>query len=223
MATEAGTDTQDNFFSYNPTGSGIGIGGPNPISLPAGYWPADGIFDPADTTSELYALKGDNPSDPTKYDAILKIADGVTGLNKKVKKCAQGNQDSMNLNNHCSGNVIVGTFSTSTNPGQRSITVKGGSSNNVISGTIQNHQGVDIKLGDWSDQTYDYSTGNSFAQLNAGTAVEGHVKSTTLGSGTKTRWVYSTGLKGFWWLKWAVRKALKIPVNTPGPMIWPFE
>ena len=223
--TENGTDKQCNFFSYNPTGSGIGIGGPHPIPLPAGYLPADGIYDPSNASSDLAKLMGANSTNPADYDAILKIADGVSGLVLKGIQVAQGYQDSLNINNAVSGCNISGAFSISANKGLRSITVKGGSCNNFISGTVYHQQNVTLKLGDWSDQNTSFSIGNDFVGLSlqggAITVAAGEAKSNLFPASADYEKLYSFFLDVYWSVKFDVRSVMKIKVPNSGPWFLP--
>jgi hypothetical protein len=219
MATESGTDKQDNFFSATATGSGIGTGGPIQISLPVGFFPTDGIYDPADATSQLYALKGANSSDPSKYDAIVKLCNGEKA--DVVVKAAQGFEDSVNMADGFSGS-ISGTLATSSNPGKRTITDKG-NPGAIIYGpiTIANNAGR-IELGMWLDQSYAASGKRDLSNVrNAnGTpvvVVVGHAAWPKTNSSQKIDILASIGFKFFWWFKRVARIVKKVPLGTVGP------
>lgn len=219
--TVTGTDSQLNAFSATPGGCGVGIGGPNPISLPANAFPADGIYDPSNPKAQLQL--GANPTTPASYDAILKLADGLTGQTLIGVRVAQGHEDSVNLQNGATSLTVKGDFSVSGPAGLRVVTIKGGSSHNVIAGVI--HQAGTtgtIRLGDWSDQNYGVSTANDLSGLSMAdgskvSVVLGHTSGTVLGSNCKVDWVASIELKAYWLFKRLVRIVLRVPLGTSGP------
>ena len=204
MATLNGTDTQQNYFSLSAVVCTIGAGGPDPAQTTL---PSPLVFDP--------------PS-PQSYDAILKIGDGAGGFNWSGLKVAQGYQDSVNLNNDAHDISLSGDFAVDGGSGLRVITIKGGSTGIKISGTIHTASGkIYVKLGDWSDQTYDISKGVDLTGLFSANGqpvyvILGHVSNVTLGT-CKVDWIKSVELKCYFWFKWAVRKLMRIPVGTSGP------
>lgn len=222
MATIAGTDIQNNFFSADAGGCGIGIGGAHPLPLPANSFPADGIYDPSNATSVLAKQLGANPTAPASYDAILKLSDSLSNVTLSKVQVVQGYEDSLNLNNHVNGVVVSGDFSITGAPGLRVITVKGGCTNVTISGVIHQHgSSEDVKVDDWSDQTYNGSTGITLnliasdgkpvvvvARYGCGLSLQGGCKRNVIGS---------IGLTLYWWFKWTARKVSGIKVGQTGP------
>ena len=222
MATQNGTDTQDNFFSADAGGCGIGIGGKNPISLPVNSFPTDGIYDPSNATSILAKQLGANPTAPASYDAILKLSDSLANVTLTNVQIAQGYEDSLNLNSHISNVTVAGQFSTTGPQGLRVITVKGGCSNINISGVVHQHGSSEtVKVDDWSDQTYNSSTGivinltatdgkaiKVIARYGCGLTLQGACKRDVIGS---------LELTAYWWVKWLARKITRVPVGKSGP------
>jgi hypothetical protein len=202
-ASTGKSDKQFNWFSDSNGVTSIGEGGPHPYSAP---WPSDNIF---------------QPDSPSQYSAILKIGEGTANLSKAVT-VAQGNQDSLNLNNHAHDNRFSGDFGLGES-GLRVFTIKGGSNDNAVSGVAHNHgTSEDIKVGDWSDQTGNYSINNDLSGLKASdgkklNVVLMHARKTKLGPNEHVLIFKTIEGKAYWWFKWSVRKILGIPWGTPGP------
>ncbi len=214
-------DVQYNFFSAGPNGSGVGAVSPYQTSLPYGSFPANGIFDPSDSRSTV-AL-GSNASDPSKYDAILKLADGIHDLTLAHVRVAQGIEDSLNLNNAVANVKIAGDFAVSGAPGLRVITIKGGSHDIVISGTLHGHgTSEDIKIGDWSDQSYALSSNIDISGLHEADGsnikvIIGHASNIVLNSSEVVHHIASAALTTYWQLKYYIRRLLGIPIGKAGP------
>lgn len=222
-STTTGTDTQDNFFSASAAGCGIGIGGPNPISLPSNSFPTDGIYDPANTSSQLAAKMGANPAVASSYDAILKLSDGLTNVTLASVSVSQGHEDSLNLNDAVSNILMSGDFAINGAPGLRVITIKGGCSNVKISGTIHQHGTVaDVILGDWSDQNTSVSSQIDLSGLTTWDGspiilIISHATGVMMPKNGKSPLLQCLLYKGYWWFKRVVRWILRVPTGTPGP------
>lgn len=218
MSTLNGTDIQSNAVSISSGIVSFGAGGVNPQWIP--ILPSPLIIDPA---ALFIPLPSGYSVNPATYDAILKVSDNTSNLTLTGVSVAQGYQDSLNLNNHASSNHIVGDFAMSGPAGLRVITIKGGSSNNVIAGVIhQAGTSETVKLGDWSDQSYDLSTNNDLSGLvmadgSPVTVAVGRATSTKLPANCKVLWVTSIELKLYWWVKWLARKITGIKVGQIGP------
>lgn len=220
MSTLAGNDTQSNAVSISSGIASFGAGGPNPQWIPT--LPSPLVINPA---ALFIPLPSGYTTNPASYDAILKVSDNTNDLTLASVSLAQGFEDSLNLNNHACGNHIQGDFAVSGPAGLRVITIKGGSSSNVIAGVIHQHgTSEDVKLGDWSDETYDSSTSNDLSGLTMAdgspvTVVVGRATGTKLPAKVKVLFWKSLLLKGYWWFKWTVRHTppWRTPVGTPGP------
>lgn len=199
------SDIQYNYFSDSNGVTSLYEGGPHPVSAP---WPGDNQF---------------LPDNPVQYSAILKISDGTSNLTPGHLWVASGNQDSVNLNNHASGNVLSGDAALNAPAGLRVLTIKGGSNDNRVALVIHSHgTSEDVKIGDWSDQTYNYSVHNDISGISATdgkkvNVVLMHARGTKLGKSEHVLILKSIEGKAYWWFKWAVREVLGIPVGTPGP------
>lgn len=220
MSTLNGSDTQQNCVSISSGIASFGAGGPNPQWIPTLPYPL--VINPA---ALFIPLPSGYSTSPAAYDAMLKVSDNTSNLTLTGVSVAQGYQDSLNLNNHASSNHIAGDFAVSGPAGLRVITVKGGSSNNVIAGVIHQH-GIseDLKIGDWSDQSYGLSTSNDLSGLKMAdgspvTVVIGRATGTKLPGNCKILLWSSLGLKAYFWFKWAVRQIppWRTPVGTVGP------
>lgn len=220
MATLDGTDIQQNLISISSGIASFGAGGSNPQWIPT--LPSPLIIDPSHLFIPLPSGYSDSP---TGYDASLKVSDNTSNLTITGAWVCQGYEDSLNLNDHASSNHLAGDWSTTGAPGLRVITVKGGSSSNVIAGVIHQHgTSEDVKVGDWSDQSYDTSSINDLSGLSMSdsspiTIVLGRAAGTILPPKAKVLFWKSLGLKAYWWAKWLSRSipGFRIPVGTPGP------
>lgn len=198
-------DVQYNYFSISNGYCGIGLGGPAPQS-----------------NVPLPAVLDFEPASPGQYSAIFKI-DRTNDETYDNVRAAEGNEDSVNLNNVCLNDRISGDFATQGAPGLRVITIKGGCHSIVISGTLHGHgTSEDIKIGDWSDQSTDVSstidlTGLHEADGSKIVVVIGHASGVLLNSDEVIDQSLSEALVGYWQLKFDARQALGIPLGTPGP------
>lgn len=225
MATQNGTDVQQNLISISSGICSFGEGGPAPFNLPG--LPTPLVIDPANL---WFLLPTGYTTNPQTYDASLKIGDNTKGWTLTGISVVQGFQDSLNLNNGASSNHIAGDIAVGTVPGLRAITIKGGSCNNTVTCSIhQAGTSETIKLGDWSDQSYASSTGNDLSGtvMSDGSKVSvviGRASSNKLPANHQILWLDSAGLICYWWFKRLVRlipyvngtKGI-IPLGTPGP------
>jgi hypothetical protein len=198
-------DVQYNYASDAGGLWGYGLGGPTP--QPNAPAPTSFVFE---------------PSNPAQYSAIFKC-DKLNDTTFAEVRAAQGNEDSLNLNNVCLNVRISGDFSTQGPPGLRVITIKGGCHSITVSGTLHGHgTSEDIKIGDWSDQSTDVSstidlTGLHEADGSKIKVVIGHASGVLLNSDEVIDQVTSDTLVAYWQLKYDTRKELGIPLGTPGP------
>lgn len=216
--TVSGTDTTVNYCSI--IGDGVagtlryafGLGGNNPSD----WQPLN-----PDTVIDL------NPANPEQYDAILKInASNLTcaSWNQADRLLvAQGREDSLNIANNSWHISLAGAFSMAGLPGLRSITVKGGCEDITIAGSIYqkstSYWDGNISVDDWIDQTYNPSSHIDFTGLSAEFPL---IMVTCLSRTNHARGCSHSLLRSlfrcvYWWLKWAVRKFLRIPVGKSGP------
>lgn len=203
-STPGKTDVQFNYFSVANNQCGIGEGGPNP--QPATY-PATPIF---------------TPDNPAQYSAILKLSNSTFGLFPNIT-ASQGNQDSLNIADHVHDTAVTGDLAIIGSPGLRVLTVKGGCTYIWVDCTLHGHgTSEDVKVGDWMDQTYNYSdhvdlAGCKEADGSKINVIVGHAKHVVLGPNEHYEFLPSMELKAYWWFKYGVRQVLGIPVGTPGP------
>jgi hypothetical protein len=168
---------------------------------------------------------GDNavltPDHPVQYASILKICDfSIVSLSGLVVN--QGAECSVDINNHAT-TMLHGSFGESQNGlGNQIFSVKG-ASHAILRGVVKgsgNRMGADILVDNWSDQAYGGSIVD-VTKLCHETA--GHVRvvkrygaSIIVGNHTLLKF-QSLKLTAYWWVKWLVRKILKIPVDQKGP------
>jgi hypothetical protein len=199
-------DVQYNYLSISNGLCGIGLGGPAPQS-----------------NVPLPAVLDLEPANPAQYSAIFKVADHTHDAVYNAVRVAQGNEDSLNLNNVVLNVRISGDFATTGPAGLRVLTIKGGCHSIVISGTLHGHgTSEDIKIGDWSDQSTDESstidlTGLHEADGSKITVVIGHASGVLLNADEVIDQSLSDALVAYWQLKCEARKELGIPLGTPGP------
>jgi hypothetical protein len=93
------------------------------------------------------------PDNPKAWDAILKFS-GRHNTSLCLLKIAQGKENAVDLNNECRGIALEGSFGVTGNEGEQVFTIKGGTEDVLVKGTIHS-RGVkaDIVVGAWSDQS----------------------------------------------------------------------
>jgi len=190
LAGCSGITTQFNYFSDSRGSLALYSGSP---CQTAASWPVSGQF---------------LPPSPQIYSDILKIGDMAPPVALPHVWCAWGYEDSLNFNNVVLSWVLDGDFGlNAASPGLRLLTIKGGSSYITVSGSLHGHgTSEDIKLGDWSDQNFSYSTHLDLSHLYEidGSRVEvviGHARHVVLGPQDHVQLWNSFWLDTYWWGK----------------------
>lgn len=155
-----------------------------------------------------------NPGDPKQWDAILKFSNRHNTSLADLE-VAQGKENALDINNLSSGLRLSGEWGKWGDEGEQVITVKGGSSNIVITGHIHSTgKRADIVLGLWSDQSDKPSHHLDLASLFHAdgrpiTAILCRVDRSTvkLPFNSKILFWKSLGATIEWWAKWVVVKA----------------
>lgn len=189
-----------NYFSISQNKFTVDSGGPNPHEVTE--LPSDNVFSP--------------PDGAENYSDILKFSNqqGFTILGCKVD---QGKEDAVDMNRGCEDIILDGEFGIGAG-GSQVITVKGGCKNIWVTGISH---GSRIEIGNWSDQTYNYSE-NIVLNLRStnGSTIKvsiGRAKNVSLQGDCKKDTFGSLKLTAYWWIKWIVRKILGIKVGQSGP------
>ncbi len=125
-----------------------------------------------------------------------------------------GVEDCVDLNNGCNGLTLENFALTS--GGKYCITLKGGSNDNLFTGLYIKKHGkeVDIEIGNWSDQSHNFSKRNSFWNVHAEDkkpvtyCYRYGCKPSFILSDVKHLWWRSIGITIYWWVKYAI-KSLK--------------
>ncbi len=105
---------------------------------------------------------GDLIADPKVHSDALKITDSSNGT-VYAQRIVGGKEDCIDVNNHCEGVAIHALLLEP--HGKYVATIKGGSRNITLSGTVRGHgTEVDIDIGNISDQS-DNPTGHVFLHL----------------------------------------------------------
>ena len=216
--TVTGTDVQSNYLSGsgNPPGWGLYEGSQKAQPLPAMPLPL--------------SLTPDNPA---QYDAILKLCDGLDGRTLPTGslsglKVSQGTEDAVNIANGAHHLTLGGVFGGGAT-GLRVITLKGCHDVSFEPGTKLLSSGgwCDVKIGDWLDQSENADANHDLTNLSRVDGAKVRVccnyraSNITFGPNCTRLFWYSVGLTAYWWLKYCVRKALRIPVGKSGPSILP--
>lgn len=161
-----------------------------------------------------------SPANPAKYASILKVSHSV-GVSGAALVVANGKENAVDIN-VCKDVTLCGDFGSSGSYGDQVITIKGGSEDIVISGVIHSNGGrARVQIGQWSDQSYNLSRRITLDLVSDdGSKVDvviGRATEVTLRGGcVEIKWKGRL-LTAYWWIKWTVRKVLRIPVGTKGP------
>lgn len=199
------TRTDVNYLSYTGDGSWMRDAGSG-HDFPVHGIPEDGVI---------------APPNPEAYASSLKLADGAV-IELNGLDVAQSKECTIDINNHC--NVeISGKFGTEGSPiGDQIFSIKGGSSAG-IAGELRgrgHRLGADLIVDNWSDQSYSGSTVDVTELKHSSGRLPKVVKrygaSTIKGNHEVLVWP-SVKLTAYWWVKWTVRKILRIPVGKKGP------
>jgi hypothetical protein len=163
------------------------------------------------------------PEKPEEFSDIFKVSQNRAPVLVENAVISQGHEDAIDINNRCNDVTLLNATIGVTGKGDQAITIKGGSRKIRISGVLHSRSKskVDVDIGNWSDQSYNLSED---IELNLthidGKPVNvriGRAKNIKLSGSCKKMVIASILLKAYWWLKWAVRKVLKIPVGQKGP------
>lgn len=105
---------------------------------------------PIDTLANPLVLV---PPDPKVYDSILKLSRRSNTVLTNVR-AAQGKENCVDINNETVDCALHGEWGVEGTEGEQVFTIKGGSRNVTISGTIHSSgTDTDIEIGCWSDQS----------------------------------------------------------------------
>lgn len=192
-----------NYFSITNDGYTIDAGGPNP-----------------QTVTELPTDNKFTPANPGQYNDILKLSN-KQGLSLTNVQVSHGQEDCVDINNHCANITLQGEFGVE-GSGRQCFTIKGESKDIFISGVIHTPgNSTDVEIGNWSDQSYGLSS-NIHVDLRRadGKPVRvriGRAENVQLGANCKKDVIGSLLMTAYWWLKWTVRKISGIKVGEKGP------
>lgn len=101
------------------------------------------------------------PTDPQSWDAVLKVSSNDNAVSlvstpDAPVRIAQGRENAIDCNNLAGDVTIRGEIGYGGGEGDQVVTIKGGSSDITISGTIHSRgRDCDVELGMWSDQSTD--------------------------------------------------------------------
>lgn len=156
------------------------------------------------------------PPDPKRWDSILKMS-GREWTNLSVR-VAQGKENAIDVNNESAYCTVRGDIGVEGSEGEQVITVKGGSHDIVIAGTVHS-RGTDctVEVGAWSDQSTAPCYNLDFRHLANATGrpltfVFGRVKNPILAAlgradhirlpdGAKVLFWASIAEQAYWWAK----------------------
>lgn len=156
------------------------------------------------------------PNVPSDWDSALKVSGNTYAIHIDRIRAAQCRENVIDIN-HSHHVTIGGVFGRPGEVGEQVITIKGGSSDIILSGAIQS-KGTNgtIVIGQWSDQSNDLARDIDLTGLYP---VEGEVitvifaradrKSVRLPKGAKVLWFKSLLFTAYWWAKWVYVKILK--------------
>lgn len=157
------------------------------------------------------------PEKPQDFDAILKCS-GRTNTQLAGLKVAQGRENSADLNNETHNVAFEGRFGVGGGTGDQIFTIKGGSYNVLIKGSVESAGRIaHVTIGQWSDQSTatTHHIDLSLLRVASGepfTVVFGRVNSPILAILGKSPDIAlppnarilvwkSLGLFAYWWLK----------------------
>ena len=195
-----------NYFSITDSSYAYFCGGPSPVEVKSIPYPLELM-----------------PADYEKYSDILKISGRNGNLLLVGAKIYQAKEYAIDIN-HSNGiyitDVIIGNGLPSKS---QLITIKGGSRDIHITGKFKSKttKNFYIDIGNWSDQSYDYSENITLELYSPdgkpiGVRIGRGKNVTLLGNCVETK-LESLKVKAYWYLKYFVRKLLKIKVNERGP------
>lgn len=155
------------------------------------------------------------PPNPAEWDSALKVSlDPDIHIYVSGIIAAQCRENVLDINHSHGVTFKALTFGRPGEVGEQVITIKGGSSDIVLSGTIRS-KGTNgtIVIGQWSDQSTEPSRDIDLSGLKTGDGslitivlARADRKSIRLPSGAKVLWGKSLGFKAYWWVKFAAVK-----------------
>lgn len=166
------------------------------------------------------------PRNSLQYASILKICHPWVPIEIDGLTLSQGHENCIDIDDKVIHGVKLTNvkFGVDFGAGDQVITIKGNCVNIYIQGVLYSRGkrgGVDVDIGNWCDQTYGMSYNITLDLKHIdGKPVNvriGRAKDVTLLGECKKMFWGSVGLKIYWWVKWAIRKILRIPVGVKGP------
>lgn len=165
------------------------------------------------------------PENPFDWDAVLKCSNRHDTVLTDLK-VAQGQENSLDINNKSSNLDFSGDWGVSFGEGDQVFTIKGGSHDIKISGDIYSRgKKAIVVIGEWSDQNYDpsYNIDLSGLRMADGSPVTiivsrvnspilaafGKSKDIKLPANSKVLTFMSLAEQIYWWLKWCFVKIKK--------------
>jgi len=153
--------------------------------------------------SEVY------PEDPSQWDSSLKVSGNTYGVNVVGISAAQCRENVLDINHSKGVTFVRARLGRTGEVGEQVITIKGGSSDVLIHGTIYSRgTNADVVLGQWADQ----STARSHTIDLSGLArddgepvtvimVRVDRRTVKLPPKAKVLWLKSLGYSAYWWAK----------------------
>lgn len=161
--------------------------------------------------------------DGSQYSSPLKISHSFAIVGSHLV-IPQGLENAVDID-LCDGVHLSGEFGTGPVQGDQVITVKGGTKNYTLEGTLHSrgNRGYEVGVGNWFDQSYGIG-GKGLIDLNHQDGGKVRVAigwaipfATKLGNNCKYMPFESLKLKAYFIIKFLVRFALRIPIGTKGP------
>lgn len=193
----------------------------NYFSISGGFWakfetngtaepvpfPENGILDPVNRLD---------------YTALMKISGGEVVKLSKIM-VAQARESAVDINNHANVD-LSGVFGSMQNGiGDQIFSVKGGSIAK-ISGSFcgsGKRLSADVIVDQWSDQSLNGSTvdltDSSHVTSRKIKVVKRYGASKVTGQNIEVLVLNSMYLTAYWWIKYAIRAVMRIPVGKKGP------
>ncbi len=185
----------------------------NYLSCSKGVWQAYAGTDHAEAAAPLPSYGGVvRPMVPSEWDAVLKIADGTSGLNLTGLEVAQGRENSIDCNSLVHDCSFEGDFGVDGGEGQQVITTKGGCYRVRYAGVVHSSGNIaDVVCAAWSDQSHALTTDIDYSGL---THVSGRPLTFVLSRCRRVKlppralvlWPKSVGYELYWYGKFAAVK-----------------
>lgn len=154
------------------------------------------------------------PNDPTQWDSALKVSGNTYSVHVVGISAAQCRENVLDINHSQDVTFLRASLGRAGEVGDQVITIKGGSSEITIDGTIHSRgRDADVELGMWSDQSTDPVhrldlTGLKRADGKPVTVIYVRADRSTihLPKGAKVLWFKSLCSQAYWWTKFAAVK-----------------